>query len=499
MIITYINHLIDYGIEKKLIHYYDRQYIFNRLLELFEIADPTTIECKNLNYVPKLDEILEFMLSYAVSNKFIKDDSITSKDLFDTKIMAILTPIPSTIIAEFNQLYNISPKKATDYFYELCKSCNYIRVDRIDKDMKWQTQTEYGVIDITVNLSKPEKDPRDIAAQKNSVSSSYPQCLLCIENEGYRGRLNHPARQNLRLLPLKLNNEAWSFQYSPYVYYNEHCIVLNNLHIPMKINKNTFVKLLEFVDIFPHYFIGSNADLPIVGGSILSHDHFQGGNYEFAMAKAPIESYFKIPHFEDVALGIVKWPMSVIRLRHTKKEKLINLASFILDRWRTYTDKDSFIFSYTDAPHNTITPIARKKGDFFELDLVLRNNITTKEHPLGVYHPHAKYHHIKKENIGLIEVMGLAVLPSRLKNELDIIKNVLLNKINIPVEIKVHSDWIESIMATYNTITDENIDSILQNEIGNIFLAILSDAGVFKRDENGRKSFDKFINSLYTQ
>lgn len=499
MIITYINHLIDYGIEKKLIHYYDRQYIFNRLLELFEIADPTTIECKNLNYVPKLDEILEFMLSYAVSNKFIKDDSITSKDLFDTKIMAILTPIPSTIIAEFNQLYNISPKKATDYFYELCKSCNYIRVDRIDKDMKWQTQTEYGVIDITVNLSKPEKDPRDIAAQKNSVSSSYPQCLLCIENEGYCGRLNHPARQNLRLLPLKLNNEAWSFQYSPYVYYNEHCIVLNNLHIPMKINKNTFVKLLEFVDIFPHYFIGSNADLPIVGGSILSHDHFQGGNYEFAMAKAPIESYFKIPHFEDVALGIVKWPMSVIRLRHTKKEKLINLASFILDRWRTYTDKDSFIFSYTDAPHNTITPIARKKGDFFELDLVLRNNITTKEHPLGVYHPHAKYHHIKKENIGLIEVMGLAVLPSRLKNELDIIKNVLLNKINIPVEIKVHSDWIESIMATYNTINDENIDSILQNEIGNIFLAILSDAGVFKRDENGRKSFAKFINSLYTQ
>lgn len=495
MIITYINHLLDYGISNKLIYEYDRRYVFNRLLELFEITDPEKADYVLSNTPPTIANILEFMSTYAINKKLISD-SQASKELFDTKIMAVLTPFPSSVISKFNKLYETSPKHATDYFYEFCKVCNYIRVDRIEKDIKWQTFTEYGNIDITINLSKPEKDPRDIAAQKNVISSSYPKCLLCIENEGYSGRINHPARQNLRLIPLMLNNEAWSFQYSPYVYYNEHCIVLNNLHIPMKIDENTFVKLLEFVDIFPHYFIGSNADLPIVGGSILSHDHFQGGNYEFAMAKAHIEEYFKIERFEDVEFGIVKWPMSVIRLRHTKKERLVEIASFILNRWRNYTDNEVFIIAHTDAPHNTITPIARKKGDFFELDLVLRNNITTDEHPLGVYHPHNQYHHIKKENIGLIEVMGLAVLPSRLKTELEIIKNILLKKVDYCSEIAHHNDWIVSIMDKYKDITNENIDLIIQDEIGKIFTSILANAGVFKRDDNGRKAFVKFIESL---
>lgn len=498
MIITYINHLLDYGISNKLIDEYDRLYAFNRLLELFEITDPENAEYTPLDIELTLSNILEFMTTYATDKKLISD-SQASKELFDTKIMATLTPFPSSVISKFNKLYQISPKHATDYFYEFCKVCNYIRVDRIEKDIKWQTFTEYGNIDITINLSKPEKDPRDIAAQKNAVSSSYPKCLLCIENEGYSGRINHPARQNLRLIPLKLNNEAWSFQYSPYVYYNEHCIVLNNLHIPMKIDENTFVKLLEFVDMFPHYFIGSNADLPIVGGSILSHDHFQGGNYEFAMAKAPIEEYFKIKCFEDVELGILKWPMSVIRLRHTKKERLVELASFILEHWRNYTDKEVFIISHTNSPHNTITPIARKKGDFFELDLVLRNNITTDEHPLGVYHPHSQYHHIKKENIGLIEVMGLAVLPSRLKTELEIIKNILLKKADYCSEIAHHNDWIASIMDKYKDINNENIDLIIQDEIGDIFTSILTNAGVFKRDYKGRKAFVKFINFCGTE
>ncbi len=495
MIITYINHLLDYGISNKLIDEYDRQYVFNRLLELFKIDDPKNAEYAPSNVKPVLSTILEFMTAYATDKKLISD-SQASKELFDTKIMAVLTPFPSNVISKFNKLYEISPKHATDYFYGFCKVCNYIRVDRIEKDIKWQTFTEYGNIDITINLSKPEKDPRDIAAQKNAVSSSYPKCLLCIENEGYSGRINHPARQNLRLIPLKLNNEAWSFQYSPYVYYNEHCIVLNNLHIPMKIDENTFVKLLEFVDIFPHYFIGSNADLPIVGGSILSHDHFQGGNYEFAMAKAPIEDCFKIKRFEDVEFGIVKWPMSVIRLRHAKKERLIDIASFILNRWRNYTDKEVFIIAHTDAPHNTITPIARKKDDLFELDLVLRNNITTEEHTLGVYHPHSQYHHIKKENIGLIEVMGLAVLPSRLKTELEIIKNILLKKAEYCSEIAHHNDWIASIMDKYKDINNENIDLIIQDEIGKIFTSILANAGVFKRDDKGRKAFVRFIESL---
>lgn len=498
MILRYINTFIDYGINKNLISVYDRQYVFNQLINIFDISDPSDIEYAPIENL-ELHDILEFMLDYALKNELIPNSSITQKDLFDTKIMAIITPYPGEVILKFNSLYGNSPIAATDFFYNLCFSCNYIRHDRISKDLKWKTATEFGDIDITINLSKPEKDPNDIIAQRNAPSSGYPKCLLCIENEGYFGRINHPARQNLRLIPLKLNNESWSFQYSPYVYYNEHCIVLNNNHIPMKINQDTFIKLLEFVDMFPHYFVGSNADLPIVGGSILSHDHFQGGRYEFAMTKAPIEKCFKINNFEDVEVGILKWPMSVIRLRHKNASRLVDLSTLILDKWRNYTDSYASIFAYTnDIPHNTITPIARKKDDYFEMDLVLRNNITTKEHPLGLYHPHNEYHHIKKENIGLIEVMGLAVLPSRLKEELKLVELILLKTANILdfPEIAHHSDWISSLMDKYTSFEKSNIESILQYEIGNIFINILSDAGVFKRGSKGREAFERFMHAL---
>ncbi|MGL5255580.1 MAG: UDP-glucose--hexose-1-phosphate uridylyltransferase [Proteocatella sp.] len=498
MILNYINAFIDYGISEKLISVYDRQYVFNQLINMFDIKDPSNMEYALFENV-ELHNILEFMLDYASENGLISDNSITQKDLFDTKIMATITPYPGEVIAQFKSLYSESPISATDFFYNLCFSCNYIRRDRIAKDLKWKTSTEFGDIDITINLSKPEKDPRDIIAQRNAPSSSYPKCLLCIENEGYHGRINHPARQNLRLIPITLHNEAWSFQYSPYVYYNEHCIILNNNHIPMKISNSTFTKLLEFVDMFPHYFVGSNADLPIVGGSILSHDHFQGGRYDFAMTKAPIEKYFKIVNFEDVEIGILKWPMSVIRLRHKNATKIVELSSLILEKWRKYTDSYASIFAYTnDIPHNTITPIARKKDDYFEMDLVLRNNITTKEHPLGLYHPHDEYHHIKKENIGLIEVMGLAVLPSRLKEELKLVELILLKKADISdfPEISHHSDWISSLIDKYSKLDELNVESILQYEIGNIFINILSDAGVFKRGSKGQEAFERFIHAL---
>ena len=364
--------------------------------------------------------------------------------------------------------------------------------------MRWKAQTEYGELDISINLSKPEKDPKAIAAAKSAKQSGYPKCALCAENEGYTGRLNHPARQNHRIIPIDLDNEEWFLQYSPYVYYNEHCIVLNSQHIPMKIDKSTFKKLFEFVEKFPHYFIGSNADLPIVGGSILSHDHFQGGHYEFAMARAPIEKHFSIKNYEDVECGIVKWPMSVIRIRHDNYEHLINLADLILKKWREYSDEDAFIYAYTDGvPHNTITPIARKSGELFELDLVLRNNITTDEHPLGVYHPHSEYHHIKKENIGLIEVMGLAVLPSRLKTEFEILSEYILNDKDIRSNetISKHADWVEEFLPNYQ-ITAENIQSILQAETAKVFAKILECCGVFKRDKIGQKAFETFIKSF---
>ena len=391
------------------------------------------------------------------------------------------------------------PVKATDYFYKLSQDSNYIRRDRIAKDQKWVTKTEYGDLDITINLSKPEKDPKAIAAAKLMKQSGYPKCLLCRENEGYAGRVNHPARQNHRIINVEVNHHAWGFQYSPYVYYNEHCIVFNSSHIPMKIEKDTFAKLFSFVKQFPHYFVGSNADLPIVGGSILSHDHFQGGHYEFAMAKASVDRTFCVKGYEDVDAGIVKWPMSVIRLSGKDTDRIIELADHILRAWRSYTDEAAFIYAETDGePHNTITPIARKRGENYELDLVLRNNITTKEHPLGVYHPHAKLHHIKKENIGLIEVMGLAVLPARLKEEMADLKKAILNGDDIAADpvLNIHADWVKEFSVKYDKITPDNIDSIIEEEIGYVFVEVLEDAGVYKLTEEGKQAFDRFTASL---
>ena len=446
-----------------------------------------------------LEDILNEMLDYAAEDGLMPEDTVTYRDLFDTKIMGMLVPRPSEVIKKFQALYQISPKEATDYFYKLSRDTNYIRRYRIKKDQKWTADTEFGTLDITINLSKPEKDPKAIAAAKLAKQSGYPKCLLCKENEGYAGRVNHPARQNHRIIPVTINHSDWFFQYSPYVYYNEHCIVFNAEHTPMKIEKATFGKLLDFVEQFPHYFVGSNADLPIVGGSILSHDHFQGGHYEFAMAKAPVEKELVFKGFEDVKAGIVKWPMSVIRISAPQKERLIELADKILLAWRGYTDEDAFIFAETEGePHNTITPIARKRGNDYELDLVLRNNITTEEHPLGVYHPHAKLHHIKKENIGLIEVMGLAVLPARLKDEMAALEQAILDGAEIREDevLAKHADWVEEFLPKYTDITKENIMDILHEEIGQVFNQVLEDAGVYKQTEEGRAAFERFVGSL---
>ena len=410
-----ISELVSYGMLNGLITEDDKVYVINRLLELFDKKDFVWSD----EQVRPIHLILEDMMNYAIEQGIMEDDTITTKDLFDTKIMGLITPMPSQVREKFQRLYSESPKLATDYYYKFSQDTNYIRRDRIEKDEKWTTDTEYGQIDITINLSKPEKDPRDIAKAATAKKNEYPKCLLCEENEGYAGHISHPARQNHRIIPVKLADRDYYFQYSPYVYYNEHCIVFNKEHTPMKIDKAAFVKLLDFVKQFPHYIVGSNADLPIVGGSILSHDHFQGGSYTFAMAKAPYEYMFQVKGYEDVTSGIVKWPMSVIRLQSKKPERIVELSDYILNAWRNYTDEDAFIFSETDGePHNTITPIARMNGDLYEMDLVLRNNITTEEKPWGVYHPEEKLHHIKKENIGLIEVMGLAVLPARLKKEM---------------------------------------------------------------------------------
>jgi len=422
-----------------------------------------------------------------------------TRDLFDTKLMGILTPKPSQVIKEFRTYYEESPKKATEFFYEFSQDTNYIRRDRVKKDMKWKVNSPYGDIDITINLSKPEKDPKAIAAAKNAKQSSYPKCQLCMENEGYAGRMNHPARQNHRIMPLVINDSKWGFQYSPYVYYNEHCIVFNGQHVPMKIDKAAFIKLFDFVKQFPHYFLGSNADLPIVGGSILTHDHFQGGHYEFAMERAAIEKEFVIPGYEDVKAGIVHWPLSVIRIQCKDEKRLIELADYILKKWRGYTDEEAYIFAETDGePHNTITPIARKKGDMYELDLTLRNNITTKECPLGLYHPHNEYHHIKKENIGLIEVMGLAVLPSRLKAEMEHLSECLVKGEDVSQyeDLKKHAPWVDEIKEKYEDINEENVEDILKEEIGQVFVKVLEDAGVYKCTEEGRKAFDRFIATL---
>ena len=496
MIETYIKELVTYGLNKGLVDPADEIYVTNRLLELFDIQEYT--EPAEIPSRPLVD-ILNDMLDYAYRHKLMEDDTITNRDLFDTKIMGMLTPAPSVVRKIFADKYAVSPKEATDYYYAFSKATNYIREDRIAKDEKWVTETEYGPIDITINLSKPEKDPRDIAKAGKAKKSGYPACLLCRENEGYAGRINHPARQNHRIIPIQINGEQWGFQYSPYVYYNEHCIVFNGQHVPMKIDHNTFCKLFDFVKQFPHYILGSNADLPIVGGSILTHDHFQGGNHEFPMAKAPVEKEFIIPGYEDVEAGIVKWPMSVIRLKAENPERIIALADVILDAWRGYTDEAAFIYAETDGEkHNTITPIARKKGDKFELDLVLRNNITTQEHPLGVYHPHANLHHIKKENIGLIEVMGLAVLPARLKNEMEELKQAILagSDLHTTPTLSSHAAWAEEFLKKYPVVNADNVDEVIQKEIGLVFMQVLTDAGVYKRTPEGMEAFERFIKSL---
>ena len=495
MIDKSIKKLISYGMEKGLFTERDRIYVTNRILEILNLDE---FECDEEFADVDLEQTLKELLNFAVE-KGIIEDSIVHRDLFDTKLMGAMMPRPSEVTDKFYKLYEQSPKEATDYFYRLSCDSDYIRRYRVEKDIKWVTATEYGDLDITINLSKPEKDPKAIAAAKNAPQAGYPKCMLCRECEGYAGRLNYPARQNHRVIPVKINNSDWCFQYSPYVYYNEHCIVFNAKHTPMAINRDTFKKLLDFVKQFPHYFVGSNADLPIVGGSILSHDHFQGGNYTFAMAKAEVKYPLTFEGFNDVEAGILKWPMSVIRLSCPDSDRLIELADKILKAWRGYTDESAFIFAETDGePHNTITPIARKKGESFELDLVLRNNITTKEHPLGVYHPHKELHHIKKENIGLIEVMGLAVLPARLKNEIALLEDAMLENKDIKNDevLSKHYDWAEEIKAKYSNITKENIDKIIKDEIGLVFAKVLEHAGVYKRTPEGISAFKKFAESV---
>ena len=491
-----IKKLVEYGIQTGLTPECERIYTTNLLLDIFHednYEDPD-IPAGNIELGP----VLKALLDEAVKRDII-EDSIVYRDLLDTKIMNCLLPRPAQIQQVFQEKYSISPEAATDYYYRLSQNSDYIRRYRVKKDMKWKVGSPYGEIDITINLSKPEKDPKAIAAAKNAKASSYPSCQLCMENEGYAGRANHPARENHRIIPITINGSQWGFQYSPYVYYNEHCIVFNGRHVPMKIDRSAFRKLFDFIKLFPHYFLGSNADLPIVGGSILSHDHFQGGNYTFAMAKAPIEQEVSVPGYEDVTAGIVKWPLSVLRIRSTDETRLIDLADHILKNWRGYTDADAFIYAETDGePHNTITPIARKVGEVYELDLALRNNITTDEHPLGVYHPHAQYHHIKKENIGLIEVMGLAVLPARLKEELEVLADYIINGQDIRSNEKIekHADWVEEFLPKYDSVTRENIMDILKEEVGIVFTHVLEDAGVYKCTPEGREAFLRFIRTL---
>ena len=498
MVYEAIKKLVCYGLETGLVEPEDRIYTVNQILDVLkldEYEEPEE-EFSGVN----LEETLGELLDYACGQGII-EDSIVYRDLFDTRLMNCLMPRPSQVIKKFWEEYKTSPEAASAYYYKLSQDSHYIRRYRIVKDMKWVTSTEYGDLDITVNLSKPEKDPKAIAAAKLAKQSGYPKCLLCRENEGYAGRTNHPARNNHRIIPITANDSAWGFQYSPYVYYNEHCIVFNGQHTPMKIEKNTFVKLFDFVKLFPHYFLGSNADLPIVGGSILTHDHFQGGNYTFAMAKAPIEREISFAGFEDVEAGIVHWPMSVIRTRCADPDRLIELGAKILAAWRGYTDEAAMIYAETDGePHNTITPIARKNGDKFELDLVLRNNLTTEEYPMGVYHPHEKLHHIKKENIGLIEVMGLAVLPSRLKEELRLLGEYIVEGKDIRGSemLEKHADWVEEFLPEYapGSVNKDTVDGILKDEVGKVFKEVLEDAGVYKCTAQGREAFMRFVESV---
>ena len=495
MLSKYIKELTEYGKRTGLLPECEQTYAVNLLLDCFQedsYEDPGEVEER------PLEDILKDLLDEAVKRELITD-SVVYRDLFDTKLMNCLTPRPAQVQETFRRKYNENPEEATDWFYQFSQNTDYIRRYRIRKDQKWKIDSPYGELDITINLSKPEKDPKAIAAARKSASVTYPKCQLCFENEGYAGRVDHPARETHRIIPITINDSKWGFQYSPYVYYNEHCIVFNSQHTPMKIERATFVKLFDFVKQFPHYMLGSNADLPIVGGSILTHDHFQGGRYTFAMEKAPVEKTVTIPGFEDVQTGIVKWPLSVIRLSAPDTGQIIELADHILKTWRGYTDEEAFIFAETDGePHNTITPIARKRGDLYELDLVLRNNITTEEHPLGVYHPHAELHHIKKENIGLIEVMGLAVLPARLKEEMELLKEYILENKEITTNEKIekHASWVAEFLPSYPQLNAENIDRILEKEVGKVFVKVLEDAGVYKCTEKGRRDFLRFLNTL---
>ncbi len=494
---TYIDSLVSYAMNTGLAEPVDHMVLTNRLLDLMGKDE----------YIPsdepqseELEEILAGMLDYAVE-KGLCDDNITARDLYDTRIMGALTPMPREVIRTFNDLYAKDPVAATDWYYKFSCDTDYIRRYRIKKDMRWKYASEYGEMDITINLSKPEKDPKAIAAAKNAPQSAYPKCQLCAENEGYAGRMNHPARENHRIIPITMQNQPWCLQYSPYVYYNEHCIVFNSRHIPMKIDKSAFEKLLSFVTVFPHYFVGSNADLPIVGGSILSHEHFQGGHYTFAMETAPVEKEIVFAGYEDISAGIVKWPMSVIRLNGKDPQRIAALGDKILGLWRGYSDAEAGVVAFSNGePHNTITPIARRRGENYELDLVLRCNITTEEHPLGVFHPHADKHNIKKENIGLIEVMGLAVLPSRLKNELAALKDAILagKDLRTDAVLEKHAAWIDEV-RTRRSFTEENIMDVLLEEVGRVFAAVLEDAGVYKCTEEGRKQFMAFVDAVNAQ
>lgn len=498
MVYESIDKLVSYGIITGLIEQEDAIYVRNRILTKLglDAYEETGAKCSNIE---ELDEILNVLTDYAAEQGILENNSIVYRDIFDTELMDTLTPMPSTVIKRFNNLYNQSSQKATDYFYKLSCDTNYIRRGRIKKDIKWVVNSEYGEIEITINRSKPEKDPKAIAAAKFQKQSSYPKCQLCIENEGYGGRVNHPARQNHRIIPIDICGKQWGFQYSPYVYYNEHCIVFNSEHVPMVIDKSAFAKLLDFITHFNHYIIGSNADLPIVGGSILTHEHFQGGNHIFAMHKAKSEKFYDIEGFEDIEISRLEWPMSVIRLKGSDKDKLVDLSDRILTSWREYTDEEAFIYAQTDGvPHNTITPIASMAEGKYVMDLVLRNNITTKEHPLGVYHPHAEHHHIKKENIGLIEVMGLAVLPSRLVEELEALSEAIINGKDFESDEKtaVHAEWARGVVANHPEINKDNIDKILKEEVGKVFVQVLEHAGVYKRNEQGMIAFDRFMAQL---
>ena len=502
MINTYISALAQYAVDRELIEENERIYSINMLLDVLKLDEynPCDDEDKVIALSSDLEAILQFIDDYAYDRGLIEENSVVYRDLFDTRVMNCFVRRPSEVIRIFNEKYAVSPKEATDFYYEYSKNSDYIRTYRIAKDIKWVYESEYGDIDITINMSKPEKDPKAIAAARNAKQSSYPKCLLCVENEGYAGRINHPARENHRIIPIRILGKEWGFQYSPYVYYNEHCIVLNREHTPMTINREVFEKLFDFIRQFPHYVIATNADLPIVGGSILSHEHFQGGNYSFAMSRAVIEKEVVFKGFEDVEAGILKWPMSVIRIRSTSQERLVDLADKILSAWREYTDEEAFIFAKTDGePHNTITPAARFANGKYELDLALRNNITTEERPLGVYHPRNEYHHIKKENIGGIEVMGLAILPSRIKSEMELLARCIIEGKDIRSfdELLKHADWAEEFIPKYEgKINEENVDEILKAEIGKVFVKVLEDAGVFKRDKKGREYFMKFIESV---